>query len=328
MTWHLTRRTFLRGVGAAACGAAASLGNESHAGEPLAERMRARPHPQAEAWKNRIGLAEKPADPGAGVQTAIEKLCGPDGVRTFVRKGDLVVIKPNMSWPQPPEMGANVHPDIVARVVRLCREAGARQVKVFDNTCGGTPARCYEFSGVEAAARGAGADVVVCAAHRFRTMRFDDPRVKNLKEWPIYEDVLAADVFINIAVAKVHNAAYVTLTMKNLMGTQGGNRGKMHQGIHQNLADLNVVVRPTFNILDATRVMISNGPSGGRAEYVVPGDKIICGTSTVTVDAWAADPSNLPWPKGHHDLAAVECIALGAAAGLGVADPSRIEVAA
>jgi uncharacterized protein (DUF362 family) len=116
--------------------------------------------------------------------------------------------------------------------------------------------------------------------------------------------------------------------MKNLMGTQGGNRGKMHQGIHQNLADLNVVVRPTFNILDATRVMISNGPSGGRAEYIVPGGRIVCGTSTVTVDAWAADPSNLPWPKGHHDLAAVECIALGAAAGLGVADPSRIEVVA
>jgi len=327
MTWHLTRRTFLRGVGVAACGAAASLGNESRAGEPQADKMRARPHPQADAWKNRIGLAEKPADPSAGVQTAIEKLCGPDGVRTFVRRGDLVVIKPNMSWPQPPEMGANVHPDIVARVVTLCREAGARQVKVFDNTVG-TTAKCYEFSGVESAARRAGADVVVCAAHRFRTVQFDDPRVKNLKEWLIYEDALAADVFINIAVAKVHNLPHVTLCMKNLMGTQGGNRGKMHQGIHQNLADLNVMIRPTFNILDATRVMISNGPGGGRAEYVVKGDKILCGTSAVTVDAWAADPSNLPWPKGRHGLPAVECIARGAAAGLGVADPSRIEVAA
>jgi uncharacterized protein (DUF362 family) len=224
-------------------------------------------------------------------------------------------------------MGANVHPDIVARVVTLCREAGARQVKVFDNTLG-SASKCYEFSGIEAAARSAGADVAVCAGHRFRTVRFDDPRAKNLKEWPIYEDALAADVFINIAVAKVHNATYVTLCMKNLMGTQGGNRGKMHQGIHQNLADLNVMIRPTFNILDATRVMISGGPGGGRAEYVVKGDMILCGTSAVTVDAWAADPTNLPWPKGHHNLAAVEHIALGAAAGLGVADPSRIEVAA
>jgi uncharacterized protein (DUF362 family) len=329
VTRRLTRRKFLSGVGAAACGAAAAayVGRDVAAAETGAGTMRARPHPQADAWKGRIGLAQKSADPGAGVQTAIEKLCGPDGVRTFVRQGDLVVVKPNMSWAQPPEMGANVHPDIVARVVTLCRKAGARQVKVFDNTIG-SASKCYEFSGIEAAARNAGADVVVCAGHRFRTVRFDDPRAKNLKEWPIYEDALAADVFINIAVAKVHNATYVTLCMKNLMGTQGGNRGKMHQGIHQNLADLAVIIRPTFNILDATRVMITNGPGGGRAEYVVRRDMILCGTSAVTVDAWAADPSNLPWPKGHHDLAAVEHIALGAAAGLGVADPSRIEVAA
>jgi uncharacterized protein (DUF362 family) len=116
--------------------------------------------------------------------------------------------------------------------------------------------------------------------------------------------------------------------MKNLMGVQGGDRGKMHQEIHQNLADLNVIVRPTLNILDATRVMISGGPSGGRRDQVASAKTIVCGTSAVTVDAWAADPKNLPWPKGHHELASVKHIALGAAAGLGVAEPDKIEVVA
>jgi len=170
--------------------------------------------------------------------------------------------------------------------------------------------------------------VFLCARHRFRTLKFDDPRVKRLTEWPIYEDALAADVFINVAVAKVHNLSYVSLCMKNLMGVEGGDRGKMHQEIHQNLADLNVVVRPTFNILDATRILIAGGPSGGRRDQAVPGKMILCGTSAVTVDAWAADPQNLPWPQGHHDLASVQHIALGAAAGLGVADPGQIEVLA
>jgi len=328
MTRPLTRRDFLRGVGAAACGAAlAGCAGSVAPAEGPASPLRARPHPQADAWASRIGLAQGAADPAAGVRTAIEKLCGPGGVRTFVRPGDRVAVKPNIAWAQGPETAANVSPEVVAEVVRLCLAAGAGRVKVFDNSV--NPAsKSYEFSGIEAAARAAGADVAVCARHRFRTIRFDDPRVRNLAEWPIYEDVLEADVLVNLAVAKVHNLSLVTLCMKNLMGVQGGDRAKMHQDIHQNLADLNVIVRPTFNLLDATRVMISGGPTGGRPDYVVRADTIVCGTSAVTVDAWAADPANLPWPKGHHDLAAVRHIALGAEAGLGTADPSRIEVAA
>ncbi len=327
MPHPLTRRTFLASAGAAALGAAgAALPGCGGASEsPLA--YRARPHPQAEAWKHRIGLATGGKDPARNVRTAVEKLCGPDGVRTFVRKGDTVVVKPNIGWAQVPEMGATVDPAVVAEVVRMCLEAGAAKVKVFDNSVG-TDAKCYQFSGIEAAARRAGADVFLCKRHRFRTVRFTDPRCKRLKEWPIYEDVLTADVLINVAVAKTHNLSYVTLCMKNLMGTQGGDRGKMHQQIHQNLADLNVTITPTFNILDATRVMVDGGPSGGRKDQVVRADTIVCGTSSVTVDCWAADPAHLPWPKGHHDLAAVEMIARGAEAGLGTADPSKIEVCA
>ena len=330
MNSGISRRRFIQYAGAA--GAALVAGSAlpgCSSGPEGGVKFCARAHPMAEAWKNRIGLAQGGDDPGRNTRAAIEKLCGKDGVRSFVRQGDVVVIKPNMGWAQVPEMGATVDPAVVAGLVQLCREAGAGTVKVFDNSVG-TSSRCYEFSGIEKAAREAGAEVLLCAPHRFRMLKFDDPRAKRLAEWPIYEDALTADVFVNVACAKVHNhrEAKVTLCMKNLMGVQGGDRGKMHQDISQNLADLNVMIRPTLNILDATRVMIAGGPSGGRRDQVVPGRTIVCGTSAVTVDCWAADPANLPWPKGHHDLAAVGYIALGAAAGLGLADPSKIEVSA
>ena len=324
MARHLTRRHWLKSAGAALLAVSALPGCSS--GPAGGATFRARPHPMAEPWKHRLGLAQGGDDPGRNVRAAIEKLCGPEGVRTFVKAGDGVVIKPNIGWAQVPEMGATVDPAVVTTLVQLCREAGARTVKVFDNTVG-TSSKCYEFSGIEKAAKAAGAEVFLCAPHRFLRFAFDDPRCKRLKEWPIYEDALAADVLINVAAAKAHNLTHVTLCMKNLMGVQGGDRGKMHQEIHQNLADLNVVIRPTFNILDATRVMIAGGPSGGRRDQVVAARTIVCGTSAVTVDCWGADPKNLPWAKGH-DLASVGCIALGAAAGLGVADPAKIEVSA
>jgi uncharacterized protein (DUF362 family) len=324
----MRRRDLLRAAAGLGTGAiAAALAGCRQGPGAAGWRCRARPHPAAREWLKRIGLARGGAGPGRNVRAAIERLCGPEAARTFVRAGDTVVVKPNIGWPQPPEMGANVDPAVVAAVVRLCGEAGAARVKVFDNSVG-TDSRCYEFSGIEQAARQAGAEVFLCAPHRFRTVEFDDPAVKRLARWPLYEDALAADVLINIAVAKTHNLSLVTLCMKNLMGLQGGDRGKMHQEIHQNLADLNVMVRPTLNILDATRVMVKSGPSGGRKDYCVRADTIVCGTSSVTVDAWAADPANLPWPAGHHEAAAVACIALGAAAGLGASTAAQVEVAA
>ena len=329
MNRDVTRRDFLRTAGAAgavAC-AAWALGGCSGGATGEALKFRARPHPNAEAWKGRIGLAQGGDDPGRNVRAAVEKLCGPDGAKTFIRAGDIVVVKPNIGWAQVPEMAATVDPAVVAAVVRMCLEAGAKTVKVFDNTIG-SGSKCYEFSGIEKAARDAGASPEQCAPHRFKRVAFDDPQVKRLREWPLYEEALAADIFINVAVAKTHNASLVSLCMKNLMGVQGGDRGKMHQEIHQNLADLNVIIRPTLNILDATRVLAREGPGGGRKDFVAAAKTIVCGTSAVTVDAWGADPAHLPWAQGHHTLAAVQHIALGAAAGLGVADPAKIEVIA
>ena len=286
----------------------------------------ARPHPAAEEWKARVGLAQGGDDPARNVRAAIEKLCGRDGAKTFIRPGDVVAVKPNIGWGESPEMAATVTPEVVAAAVRLCLEAGAAKVRVFDHTIT-TAARCYDLSGIEAAARQAGAEVVVCDPARFRSFKFADPRVKALTEWPVAEEALAADVFINIAVAKVHPLAHISLCMKNLMGVLGGDRSRLHAALDQNLADLLCVIRPTLNIVDATRARIGGVPGSGMTENVASPRTIVCGTSAVTVDAWAADPAHLPWPKGHHELSDIGCIARGAEAGLGVADPAKIIVA-
>ncbi len=287
-----------------------------------------RPHPAAEEWKGRVGVATGGSSPSGRVRAAVEKLCGPEGFGAFIRAGDTVVVKPNIGWPQPPEMAANTDPEVVAAVVEMAREAGAARVRVFDNSIS-TATQAYAFSGIETAARAAGAEVLLCAPHRFHRLRTEDPDLAPaLAPWPVYRAALEADVLIDVAVAKTHNLTAVTLCMKNLMGLLGGDRGKMHPRIGTNLAHLAAACPPTFSILDATRLLARSGPSGGRTDFVVPAETIVCGTSPVTVDAWAADAAHLPWPAGHPPAGEIEHIARGAAAGLGIADPARIEVAA
>ena len=137
MSLSLTRRELLRTAGTA--GAAICLGGTlagCSGGTPgnAAPSFRARPHPAAEEWKNRVGLAQGGDDPARNVRAAIEKLCGRDGAKTFIRPGDVVAVKPNIGWGESPEMAATVTPEVVAAAVRLCLEAGAAKVRVFDNT--------------------------------------------------------------------------------------------------------------------------------------------------------------------------------------------------
>jgi uncharacterized protein (DUF362 family) len=314
-------------AGAILCGMMAAPGCSSKTPPVPETRRPLRPHPAAEEWKGRIGLAQGGDDPARNVRVAIEKLCGPDGARTFIRPGDIVVVKPNIGWAETPDMAATTSPEVVAATVRLCLEAGAAAVRVLDNTISDV-AECYDLTGLSAAARAAGAEVVRCDAARWRTVQFTDPHTKALAEWPLYEDVMAADVLVNVAAAKIHPLTRLSLCMKNLMGVQGGDRSRMHARIDQNLADLGLAVRPTLNILDATRVLVAGMPGSGRRENVAAARTVVCGTSAVTVDAWSADPSNLPWVRGHHTVSELGWLACGAAAGLGEADPAKVAVSA
>jgi uncharacterized protein (DUF362 family) len=219
------------------------------------------------------------------------------GVERFIARGDVVVIKPNMSWDRTPEQAANTNPEVVAEVVRLCREAGASDVIVTDVSIN-EPRRCFERSGIATAARAAGAHVILPEEGRFREV---DLHGEVLGSWPVLDPFLTADKVINIPVAKHHSLTGATLGMKNWYGILGGPRHRLHQRIHESLVDLAEFMRPTLTIIDAYRVLLRNGPGGGSLADVVAARTLIAGTDPVAVDAYAAktwwdlDASRLPY---------------------------------
>lgn len=207
---------------------------------------------------------------------------GLGGIKRFIARGDVVVVKPNIGWDRAPEYAANTNPEVVATVVRLCFEAGASKVKVFDNTVNDAR-RTYKQSGIADAAKSSGALVSFIDDRKFRDMRING---QVLKTWPLYTDMFEADKIINIPIAKTHGIAGLTLGMKNWMGIMGGSRGRIHQRIDESLVDLAMVIKPTLTILDAVRILTDNGPSGGDLEDVKTLNMVIAGVDPVAIDAF------------------------------------------
>jgi uncharacterized protein (DUF362 family) len=251
-------------------------------------------------------------------RAAIEGL---GGIGRFVSKGHTVWVKPLMAWDRRPEQAANTNPDVVAAVVELCYQAGARKVLVSDNAC--NPAlRVFPRSGIADAAKKAGADVVFLDERKFRRMAIKGGKV--LKEWEVYQDLVEADRFINVPIAKVHDLSKVSLGMKNLMGAIGGPRNRLHQDLDNTLVDLAAFLKPQLVVLDAVRVLTANGPVGGNLADVKRKDTVVAGVDQVATDALGATLLGYePVSVGH--------IAEGHARGLGSIDfeslaPRRIEV--
>ena len=244
---------------------------------PLVSRNLA-PPPDA-AWP---GVAVvRGGDPAALVRRAVEEL---GGIRRFVARGDVVLIKPNMSWDRTPEQAANTNPQAVAAAVQLAFEAGARKVLVADVAIN-EPRRVVERSGIGPAVRAAGASIVFPSDASFRDVNLGGDV---LREWPVFVPFLEADKVINFPIAKHHSLTGVTLGMKNWYGILGGSRYRLHQRIHESLADLAAFLRPTLTIIDAYRVLLRGGPSGGNLSDVSEEKTVIAGTDPVAVDAWAA----------------------------------------
>ena len=206
------------------------------------------------------------------------------GVGRFVRRGDVVVVKPNVGWDRTEEQAANTNPALVAAVIRLCQEAGAKRVVVADNSCN-DPQTCFERSGVAAAVRGAGATLVLPEPRRFKEV---DLRGDSLGVWPVLEPFLEADKVINLPIAKHHSLTGVTVGMKNWYGILGGQRNRLLQRINEILADLAAFMRPALTLVDAWRVLMRNGPTGGSLADVEERKTLIASTDPVAADAWVA----------------------------------------
>jgi len=233
------------------------------------------------------------SDPARRVRAAVGAL---GGMERFVKRGETVLVKPNMAWDRTAEQGANTDPRVVAEVVRLCRAAGARRVIVTDNAVHDGE-RVAARSGIRAAVAAAGGELVLPGASGFEWTTLGG---SVLASWDVLSVLFQADRLVNVPVAKHHSLSRLTCGLKNHMGLIGGSRGRLHQEIHPSLVDLAAAFRPTLTVVDATRVMMRNGPTGGRLEDVAAVDAVAAGTDPVACDAWAARQIGLdPAEVGH-----------------------------
>jgi uncharacterized protein (DUF362 family) len=222
------------------------------------------------------------------------------GMNKFVSRGDIVVVKPNIGWDRMPIHAANTNPDVVAAVVKLAYEAGAKRVVVADGSCN-EATRCFQRSGIKKAVQNLnmGAEIVMPDAHRFRTTRLHG---EVLDEWPIFTTLVDADKVINVPVAKHHNLAKYTAAMKNWYGVLGGRRNRLHQNIDTSIADLATFMRPTLVVVDAIRVLMRNGPQGGNIDDTRMMHQVFATTDQVAADAYGStligqSPEHMPYLK-------------------------------
>ncbi len=225
---------------------------------------------------------------GTDYEELVSRILKPlGGMSSFVKKDSRVVVKPNMGWDRRPEQAANTHPLVVKALVQMALDAGASEVKIFDRTCN-EERRCYNNSGIKPEMDSIKDSRVKCIhidKRKFVPIKIDDG--KSIKEWSFYKDALEADCYINVPIAKHHSLSRLTLGMKNIMGVIGKRRGSLHNNIAQNLADLNTVIRPQLTVIDATRILMNNGPQGGSPSDVKVKDMVIACADVVAADAYA-----------------------------------------
>ncbi|MDR2612566.1 MAG: DUF362 domain-containing protein [Deltaproteobacteria bacterium] len=299
----MKRRTFLKNLAAGAA-AAAAVSAAGRTGAALAQEAR---FPDL--------VAVRGTELTAMFDRALEAL---GGLGRYVKSGQTVAIKPNMGWAAGPEVAANTNPALVAHIVRNTLNLGARRVVIFDNTCDNWAA-AYRDSGIEAAAKEAGATVAPANESGY-FQEVELPGAQRLSGTAFHEAYLEADVVINVPVLKHHGGARMTAAMKNLMGAIWS-RGPLHfNGLDESLPDLLLAKRPVLHVVEAARVMLSGGPSGRRDSRYLSSQMLLASEDPVTVDTACASiiaSAGLPVPR-YMELAAER--------GLGRADLASLNV--
>lgn len=303
----VSRREFLERC--AALGAAAFLLNGRGSG-----RLWAQSPSVVSALKVPDIVAVKGGSQAARLDRAMKEL---GGLGAYVRKGQTVVIKPNIGWSQEPRIAANTNPELVKRLVEHCLDAGASKVWVFDHSCDNGPSS-YKASMIESYAKSAGA-VVVPGDSSSNYQEVSIPGAVSLMKTRMHELILEADVFINVPVLKDHSGAGMTCAMKNLMGAVW-DRGAFHRiGLDQCIADSCLFRKPALNIVDAGKVMLSGGPRGYASSRYSEQQMLIVSSDIVAVDTVSARTLG----KAPSDF---DYIARAAERGLGTSDLARLGI--
>lgn len=232
-------------------------------------------------------------DPEQHIRQGIKAL---GGMERFMKSGADVIIKPNICISYHTyEYAATTNPWIVGALVKMCLEAGAKRVRVMDFPFGGSAKDSYRNSGIEEQVNAAGGEMEIMLPLKYKEL--DISNTISLKKTSVYEDILKADLLIDVPIAKNHGLAVLTLGLKNLMGTIQ-DRGAIHKDFTNRLVDLATLVRPHLTVIDAIRTLMENGPTGGNLSDVKVQNTVIFSQDTVTADSYATSlfgllPENL-----------------------------------
>ncbi len=276
----IDRRQFLRAWLAAAAGTALAAAGCGGAQPDGATGQRFLSEPAA--GQNYLAVA-RGADPAEITRAAIKAL---GGMERFVKKGHDVIVKPNICVDyHAPEYAATTNPQVVAELVTLSLEAGAKRVRVMDNPFGGTGESAYAASGIGEAVNAAGGEMEVMSPVKFGEM--DIPGGVDIQSWQVYRDAVECDVLINVPIAKHHSLARLTLGGKNLLGLVVS-PNRIHTNLGQRIADLQTLFRPTLTVVDAYRILMNHGPTGGSLDDVKLAQTVIASHDLVAADAYGA----------------------------------------
>lgn len=243
----------------------------------------------AQTVKNQSGsavdlVAVMGGEPGPMFRKAIAEM---GGMGKFVKKGYKVVVKPNIGWDKAATMAANTNPSLVAEIVSQCIVAGAKEVIVLDHTCDEWT-KCYKNSGIENAAKAAGAKVLPADQESYyRTISL--PNGKRLKNAKVHEAILDCDAWINVPILKHHGGANLSISMKNLMGIVWDRRIFHSSDLQQCIADIcTLSKKPVLNVVDAYRLLKTNGPQGKSTSDVVNSKALFMSQDIIAADTAAA----------------------------------------
>jgi uncharacterized protein (DUF362 family) len=291
----LTRRTFIKG--AAATVAMAGV---------LSPYSWIRPSKAFGATEPDILIAEK-GGPTQLLKAAMEPM---GGMGRFVKKGQRVVIKANIAWARTPEQACTNNPELLFALIKMCYGAGAKKVAVWDHTCDNYQF-CFSRSGLKKVTQDAGAEIF--SGHGRNVYKaVEIPRGKKLKKAEVIKDVIEADVLINFPIPKQHFATELTLGLKNMMGVLWDMELLHKIDLHQSIADINTLRKADLVVVDAIRILTTNGPKGpGQTEDP---KQVIVSTDVVAVDGYTASlfknpktgspfkPLEIPFIKHAYDL--------------------------
>jgi len=229
-----------------------------------------------------------------------------------------LTLKVNAAWWRTPKQHANTNPELVDTFLKGCRDQGIKQIVMPENPVD-SASKTFPQSGLLAVAKANNVQMINMGAARDLWRNVELPQAKILKKAQVPKDILETDALVNMPVAKHHGGAGLTIAMKNWLGSVKDRRFFHRNDLHQCIADISSLLKPTWSIVDATNIMLDRGPKG-PSKNMKKLDLLIISRDQVAVDAYTATL----FPKKTAERA--KYIRKAADMKLGTADLSRMAV--